>query len=132
MYCGYMDKWVLPTIANQPGTAVDVVIVSSAGGIANPGAREPAFSGSDGQQTNLPSLADMESNLRKYIQAYGLTASTVHFYLAPVETQQAWRIGELPTIAIVNASNKVTAVKAGGLTVNQMQSLMQTAYNPKN
>jgi len=54
LYCGYTDKYIVPVIARMPGVVVDVVDVSTQGGIADPGPASPPFSAHDGRGVRSP------------------------------------------------------------------------------
>ena len=127
MYCGYMDKWILPRLARIRGVAVDIVVVSPAGGIANPGPFSPAYTGSAAPQGNALSLSGMESNLREYLAAYAIAGDGINAYIAPELTQAQWQVTELPTIAFVDARGRVVRVAAGGMTLGQAESMVHDA-----
>lgn len=121
-FCGYMDRWVLPSIARLPGVTVDVVDVSATGGIAHPGPRTPPFSGVDSQPTAPLSVTGMERDLGHYASVYQLAHAGIHVYLAPVTTQANWQIEGLPTIAILRPDGTVAKALTGGLPLSQFKA----------
>lgn len=121
-YCAYMDKWIVPQISKLHGIQVDVVDISSEGGIADPGPRTPVFSGSDAQKEPLLSLRGMESDLRTYVADYRLNGSDASFFVAPSSTQTKWRISALPTVVVLNTHGTVSVAHPGAMTIGQLSA----------
>ena len=126
MYCGYLDRWVVPTLSKTKGVTVDIVDVSAQGGIADPGPATPPFSGHDEQSGPL-TLAGMEADMRQYATQYDLSGKAVHIYVALSATRAAWNIQALPTWAIADAAGKIAVVVPGSATVTQGQRYLQSA-----
>lgn len=121
-YCAYMDKWVLPPIAKEPGVAVDVIDLSPMGGIADPGPRRPAFNGTDGSVGTFLSQRGMETAMRLYAAKYGIASSGIHFYVAPTSTRQQWHVTAFPTIIVLNAHRIVALQQARAMTLSQLSA----------
>lgn len=129
LYCGYEDKWVLPVLAHTPGVTIDVVDVSPRGGIADPGPQTPPFSGHDGSGGPL-TTAGMESVMQQYVKAFGtLSAPSIHVYVAPASTRQAWQVTMFPTLAFINHAGRVAVAPPGAQTLPQAQADLQQALH---
>lgn len=126
-YCAYMDKWVLPALATGSGVEVDVVDVSQTGGIANPGPRVPAFSGTDGSGATTLSESGMEVELRTYIIKYALAQSGINFYAAPSSTQRQWHISAFPTVVVLNSDGIVSLQQPGAMTLAELTAAVHDA-----
>ena len=124
-FCGYEDRWVWPTIIHTPGVAIDLVDVSSAGGVANPGPKTPPFSGTDGsgQPTNV---RGMEAAMRHYVLAYHLPPS-IHVYIAPTSVQRGWHVDAFPTIWFVEPTGRVQSLRQGAWTLPQAETAVHQA-----
>lgn len=120
LYCGYTDKYIVPVIARMPGVAVDVVDVSTQGGIANPGPANPPFSGHDGQGGPI-TTAQMETTMQQYVRTYG-TLGQAHVFVAPSATRTAWAVQSFPTLTWINAAGTVVSSSPGALTLAQAQA----------
>lgn len=124
-FCAYDDRWVWPVIAKTPGVAIDLVNVSPYGGIARPGPRTPAFSGSDGTLART-SLAGMAATFRRYARIYGLTRDpNVHLYVAQTPTQTAWHVQAFPGIWLVNARGVTVSYTPGAITLAQARTMLR-------
>lgn len=126
-FCGYMDKWVLPGLAGKSGVTVDVVDVSPTGGIANPGPKRPAFSGTDGSGGTPMSVSGMEADLHTYTLQYGIANSGIKFYVAPASTQQRWSISVFPTVIVLNSRGVVSTEQPGAMTLAQLTAAVEAA-----
>ncbi len=125
LYCGYTDKYALPTIAKTPGVAVDVIDVYPATGIANPGPENPPFTGKDGRAVTADT-AQMATTMQQYKKDYGGMPG-MNLYVAPSATRALWKPRSIPILIWINKAGIVTKVSVGGLLPNQAQSLMQSA-----
>jgi len=121
LYCGYMDRYVWPTLAQTPGVAVNIVDISPTGGIANPGPKTPPFSGHDGQGPTGLSAAQMVQTMAQYRVAYQ-NMPNLHVYVAPAAQQAQWRVQAFPTIIWINGNGRVRAVTEGALTAPEAQA----------
>ncbi|PSR20127.1 MAG: hypothetical protein C7B45_16390 [Sulfobacillus acidophilus] len=125
LFCGYTDKYALPTISKTPGVAVDVIDVYPATGIANPGPENPPFSGKDGRVVTADT-AQMATTMQQYKKDYGGMPG-MNLYVAPSATRALWKPRSIPILIWINKAGIVTKVSVGGLLPNQAQSLMQSA-----
>jgi len=123
-FCGYEDRWVLPTVIHTPGVAIDLVDVSPYRGIANPGPKTPAFSGKDGVMQPATVL-QMEHTMRRYVQQYHLPPS-IHVYIAPKAVQTAWHVTGFPDLWFMNATGVATQHTNGALTLPEMKAVVQS------
>ena len=126
-FCGYEDRWVWPTIIHMPGVAIDLVDVSPAGGMANPGPKTPPFSGTDGSGKPTTVLG-MEAAMRQYVHAYHLPPS-IHVYVAPTSVQRSWRVDAFPTIWFVGPSGFVQSLRQGAWTLPQAETAVRQALH---
>lgn len=121
LYCAYVDKYVWPTVIHTPGLALNLVDVSSNGGIGNPGPKAPAFSGHD-NVGSVVNVAGMRRIMHRYINRFHLTQPNVHVFVEPAGMKY-WSVKYFPTILFVSATGKVTRVN-GGITPSQAQSII--------
>jgi hypothetical protein len=129
-FCGYEDRWVWPAILHRtPGVTVDLVDVSPAGGIANPGPFRPPFSGTDGSGRPTTETG-MERALRTYVQVYHLPPR-MHAYVAQHPRQAPWNVAAFPTVWAINAHGTVVAHHVGALTRSAMQAWIDQALRRK-
>jgi len=123
-FCGYEDRWVMPSVIHTPGVAIDLVDVSSYSGIAQPGPKTPAFSGKDGVMRPATVL-QMERTMRQYVHQYHLPAS-IHVYIAPLAVQKAWKVTAFPDLWFLNAKGVATQHTNGALTLAQMAAVVHS------
>ena len=121
LYCGYEDRWVLPTLAREPGVVVDIVDVSPHGGIADPGPESPPFHGHDGQGGPM-TASGMEQTMRQYARTYHLAGAALHVYVAPAATQKLWAVPSFPALAFVNRQGVVVVSPAGAQTLSEARA----------
>jgi len=126
-FCGYEDRWVWPTIIHTPGVAIDLVDVSPAEGVANPGPKNPPFSGTDGSGQPT-TVRGMETAMQHYIRAYHLPPS-IHVYIAPTAVQHRWQVDEFPTIWFVGATGYVQSLRQGAWTLAQAATAVRQALH---
>lgn len=128
MYCGYMDRWVVPQVATMRGVRVDIVDVSPSGGIADPGPPTPPFHGSDAIAPPPVDVAGMEAVLHQYMAKYHLQGDPgVSAYVAPQATQAAWKVTGFPTVVVLNAQGTVVWASQGGMTLSQLTQRIKSA-----
>ena len=127
LYCAYEDKYVIPRLAQTPGVVIDIVDVSSKGGIGDPGPQFPAFTGHDGHGSAL-NVAGMVQTMAQYTQKFGtLSAPNIHVYAATPATQKAWHVTTYPSMAFIRATGMVASAPPGALTLAQAQQALQDA-----
>ncbi len=128
LYCGYMDRWVVPKVARMRGVRVDIVDVSPSGGIADPGPPTPPFHGSDATSPPPVDVAGMEAVLQQYMVEYDLSGDPgVSAYVAPQATRAAWKVTGFPTVAVLNAQGAVVWASQGGMTLSQLAQRIKSA-----
>ena len=123
-FCGYEDRWVMPSVIHTPGVAIDLVDVSSYSGIAQPGPKTPAFSGKDGVMRPA-TVRQMESAMQRYVRQYHLPPS-IHVYIAPSAVQKAWKVTAFPDLWFINAKGVATQHTNGALTLAQMAAVVHS------
>ncbi|POB12315.1 hypothetical protein [Sulfobacillus sp. hq2] len=117
LYCGYEDRYVIPHLVNTlPQVTFDIVDVSPEGGIADPGPLNPPFSGHDGTGGALTTQG-MEQVMTRYVHQYHVPPS-VHVYVAPPATQEAWRVSDFPTWVFANKAGVMTKLIPGATAVS--------------
>jgi len=126
-YCGYMDKWVLPSLAKDSGVKVDAIDVSPVGGVANPGPKFPEFSGADGMGSTDLSESGMVKGLREYVLEYGIGNRGIDFYVATGQTRQQWHITALPTVIVLDSRGVVTLQHPGAMTLSELAAAIYGA-----
>ncbi len=130
-FCAYEDRWVLPRIAQvYPSVAINVIDVSSMGGMASPGPEYPPFHGMDGRRTKSLPQKTVLSVMQQYINRLHLSQSTLNFYvIAPGQTD-APATQAIPQWYIVNPQGNLVAHYQGALTSQQAIPWIHSLLNP--
>lgn len=124
LYCAYVDKYVWPTILNNPGLHLDIVDVSDYNGIGNPGPEQPAFSGKD-HVGHKVGVTGMRSVMSQYIKRFHLNRTNVSVFVDPTGISY-WSVQYFPTILILNSHGQLVERISGGVTLPKAQTILQS------
>lgn len=124
LYCAYVDRYSWPAVLNTPGLHLDVVDVSSYGGIGNPGPKTPAFSGHDNVGRRI-GISGMRSVMTRYIRAFHLARPNVSVFVEP-QSQAYFHVQYFPTILFLNAKGQLVDRVNGGIDPAQAQKIIRT------
>lgn len=108
-FCAFDDAYVVPMLVSE-GVTVDIVDVSSHGGIGVPGPLSQAFTGAD-HRTGRLSLGGLVATMNHYARVFHLTQGRVHVYVALPQTVKAWKVGSYPTFYTVNKQRLITHIQ---------------------
>lgn len=108
-FCAFDDAYVVPMLVSE-GVTVDIVDVSSHGGIGVPGPLSQAFTGAD-HRTGRLSLGGLVATMRRYANTFHLTQASVHVYVALPATVKTWHVTSYPTLYTVNKERLITHVQ---------------------
>ena len=123
LYCAYEDKYVWARVTRSlPGVEINIVDVSSHGGIADPGPQFPPFSGHD-NRGSLRSLAGIRQTMTAYRQRLGLDHPHIHIFVDPAGIKY-WHVTSFPTLLFVNSAGQLVHRVNGALTDKQMTTLI--------
>lgn len=123
-YCAYDDKYVWPALLNTPGITVDIVDVSTNGGIGDPGPEQPAFTGQD-HPTGTIGADGMLKVMKRYAKRFDLNRDHVHVYVDP-KGMTYWSVTRFPTFIFLNAKGQPVERIDGAITVPQAKSVVHT------
>lgn len=125
LYCAYEDKYVWPHIVRSfPGVQIDIIDISSKGGIGVPGPRHPAFTGHDNVGPTI-TIAGMRKTMVTYRQQFGLKNRAVDVYVDPTAGGY-WHVTSFPTLLFVNPAGRVVNRTNGALPYPQMAALISS------
>ena len=125
LYCAYEDKYVWPQVARSvPGMAIDIIDVSTNGGIGNPGPKSPAFTGSDNPGAHI-SVTGMRQTMLIYAKQFHLNDPNIHVFVDPTGISY-WHVTVFPTFLFLNAKGQIVKRLNTAVTISQMQSVLQS------
>ncbi len=122
-FCAYDDKYVWPTLIKTHGVVVDIIDVSTNGGIGNPGPFSPPFDGAD-HFGKLINRSGMITVMRQYQVKFHLEEPQIYIYVDPGGLER-WPIKYFPTIVFINGKGITRQIANGGLLLPQAQGLLQ-------
>lgn len=102
---------------------VNIIDVSTYGGIGAPGPESPAFTGHDNWGPAI-GVTGMRTVMTTYVKQFHLQYSNIHTFVSPSGLTY-WHLTTFPTLLFLNPAGQVIKRINGALTTVQVRSLIR-------
>ncbi len=123
MYCAYVDRYVWPAVLHTPGLQLNIVDVSTNGGIGDPGPKQPPFTGHDNKMGTI-GAGGMLDVMKTYVRQFQLTQPNVHVLVDP-QGLSYWSVQTYPTLLFLNSKGQLVKRVNRAMTIPQAKSVIQ-------